>query len=111
MAEQPAFIGLAGRRDESCIFHPIRTNGRYEDALRVSEAVFLTNVPGVLQDGRVLPALGAERARQLIESGVISGGMIPKVRSALAAVESGIAAVRITNLAGLAAGTGTSISQ
>lgn len=80
-------------------------------ALRVSEAVFLTNVPGVLQDGQLLPALGAERARQLIESGVISGGMIPKVKSALAAVESGIAVVRITNLTGLAAGTGTSISQ
>jgi acetylglutamate kinase len=35
--------------------------------------------------------------------------MIPKVRSALEAVNGGVAAVKITNLAGLKAGTGTII--
>ena len=39
----------------------------------------------------------------------ISGGMIPKVRSALQAVESGVAKARIVNLEGLLAGGGTSI--
>ena len=86
-------------------------------ALGVAEAVFLTNVPGVLgvgtnaKEGVVLARLDADQARQLIEGGQITGGMIPKVRSALRAVEQGIAAVRITNLAGLAAGTGTSVTR
>lgn len=78
-------------------------------ALGVGEAIFLTNVPGVLNQGAVLPSLGAERARSMIESGAISGGMIPKVRSALTAVALGVPAVRITNLPGLAAGSGTAI--
>ena len=40
---------------------------------------------------------------------VIIDGMVPKTRSALAAVDGGVQAVRITNLDGLKAGTGTTI--
>ncbi len=50
--------------------------------------VLLTDVPGVLDEERErIPSLDAERAALLIERGVISGGMIPKVRAALAAAE------------------------
>lgn len=76
-------------------------------AAQVHEMVFLTDVPGVLENGQVLSALPALRARTLIAEGVITGGMIPKVNSALEAVSQGVGAVRITNLAGLAANTGT----
>lgn len=87
-------------------------------ALRAQELIFLTDVPGVLagvpvgapdgeRDGDVLPELTAAEAERLIEAGVVTGGMIPKVRSALEAVASGVAGARITNLAGLAAGGGT----
>ena len=38
-----------------------------------------------------------------------ANGMIPKARSALAALEGGVAAVKITNLDGLKQGTGTTI--
>jgi acetylglutamate kinase len=79
-------------------------------ALQVEEAIFLTDVPGVLQEGELLPALDAAEAQVLIEGGVISGGMIPKVRSALEAVAQGVGAVRITNLDGLAAGSGTRVT-
>lgn len=78
-------------------------------AAQVNEMVFLTDVPGVLQDGHVLAELPAPRARALIAEGVIIGGMIPKVNSALEAVSQGVEAVRITNLAGLAANTGTRV--
>jgi acetylglutamate kinase len=78
-------------------------------ALRAPEMIFLTNVPGVLQEGRVLPELTAQQAEEMIASGVINGGMIPKVRSALAAIEGGVGAARITDLAGLAAHTGTRV--
>lgn len=78
-------------------------------ALRAPEMVFLTNVPGVMRDGSVLPELTAREAEEMIATGVINGGMIPKVRSALAAIEGGVAAARITDLAGLAANTGTRV--
>ena len=73
------------------------------------ELVFVSNVPGVLQDGAVIPLLTAEEVEAAIKDGTISGGMIPKVRSALQAMESGVARVRIVNLAGLLANGGTTI--
>ena len=78
-------------------------------ALEAEELVFLTNVPGVLQDGELLSKLTSSETEALITSEVIFGGMIPKVRSALNAVQGGVKTVRITNLDGLQAGTGTKI--
>jgi acetylglutamate kinase len=77
--------------------------------LRVREMVFLTDVPGVLVDGHLLDALDADGAERLIEEGTVTGGMIPKVRSALQAVKAGAGSARITNLEGLSSGSGTSI--
>ena len=78
-------------------------------AMQADTLVFVSNVPGVLQDGQLLPHLTSPEVEQLIEAKVIVDGMIPKVRSALEAVNGGVAAVKITNLAGLQAGTGTVI--
>ncbi|MEM7029396.1 MAG: acetylglutamate kinase [Chloroflexota bacterium] len=80
-------------------------------ALDADQLVFLTNVPGVLHDGDLLPDLTPAEVEALISEAVIFGGMIPKVRSALDAVDSGVQSVRITNLDGLKAGTGTVISK
>jgi acetylglutamate kinase len=55
---------------------------------------------------RITPA----RADSLIAEGTITGGMVPKIRSALEAVAAGVAAVRITNLQGLVQGTGTVVT-
>lgn len=73
-------------------------------ALAAIELLFVSNVPGVLIDGQVAPQLSAAAIEAAIGTGSISGGMIPKVRSALAALGAGVAAVRITNLAGIAGG-------
>ena len=78
-------------------------------AMRADVLVFVSNVPGVLQEEKILPRLTAIEVDQLIKDKVIVDGMIPKVQSALNAVEGGVAAVKITNLAGLKAGTGTTI--
>ena len=75
--------------------------------LQAKEAVFLTDVPGVLVEQTVMRRLDGPKARLLIEQGEITDGMIPKVRSALRAIACGVGAVRITNLAGLANATGT----
>lgn len=83
--------------------------GAVAAALPDAEVVFVTNVPGVLADGAVAPHLTRGRIAELIEAGVISGGMIPKVRSALSALDAGVRSARITNLAGL--GQGTTITK
>jgi acetylglutamate kinase len=71
-------------------------------ALGANELVFLSNVPGVLNaDGEPLPSLTGARIEQLIEQGVIAGGMLPKVRSGIEALNAGVRKVLITNLEGL----------
>jgi acetylglutamate kinase len=79
-------------------------------AMRAEALVFVSNVPGVLQEKQLLPQLSPAEVEQLIEEKIITDGMIPKVRSALEALQGGVTAVRITNLDGLKAGTGTTIS-
>ncbi|NJN65347.1 MAG: acetylglutamate kinase [Chloroflexaceae bacterium] len=74
-----------------------------------TELVFVSNVPGVLSAGQVIPHLAAAEIESHIQAGIITEGMIPKVRSALAARAAGVATVRITNLEGLEDG-GTRIS-
>jgi acetylglutamate kinase len=54
-----------------------------------------------------IPALTLQEAESLIASGTIVGGMVPKVRSALSALDRGVPRVRITDLEGLAAEAGT----
>jgi len=71
--------------------------------------IFISNVPGVLVAGRVCRAMTASQAEQWIEEGIIFGGMIPKVRSAVEAVRGGVAQAVITNLAGVIEGSGTGI--
>jgi acetylglutamate kinase len=71
--------------------------------------VFISNVPGILVAGRVVRAVTAGQAESWIEEGIIFGGMIPKVRSAINVVRGGVAQAVITNLAGVQDGTGTGI--
>ncbi len=57
-------------------------------ALQADACVFLTDVPGVLdREKQTIPRLTSAAARQLVEEGVIYGGMIPKINSALKALE------------------------
>jgi acetylglutamate kinase len=80
--------------------------GAVAAAIGAGEVVFVTNVPGVLVGGerggaKTAPLLTRAEVEGLIGDGTISGGMIPKVRAALGALDAGVAAARITNLAGL----------
>jgi len=55
--------------------------------LGARQLVLLTDVDGVRgSDGRRVDALTSEEAEALIDAGVISGGMVPKIRAALAAL-------------------------
>ncbi len=85
--------------------------GAVAAATAAERLVFLTNVRGVMVDGTVLPALTAGGAEDLIARGIIFGGMIPKVRTALDALISGVQQVVITDLEGLRIGGGTAFTQ
>ncbi len=62
--------------------------------------VFVTDVGGVLDgDGRQIAELGRERINELLESGVASGGMRPKLRACLEALEAGVKRILIIGAA------------
>lgn len=76
-------------------------------ALKAFQLIFVSNVPGILIDDRVVTQIKPGQAEEWIEAGQIHGGMVPKVRSALEGVAGGIGEVRITDLAGFREGKGT----
>jgi len=62
--------------------------GELAYALEAEQLVFLTDVPGVMDGGgRVMRRLDRRRANILFNSGVIQGGMIPKLSACLRALE------------------------
>jgi acetylglutamate kinase len=70
--------------------------GAVAAAVKAKRFLLLTDVPGVLDgDKRLIAELTAAEARRLIADGTISGGMIPKVETCLAAVEGGVEAAVI----------------
>ncbi|UDL05580.1 acetylglutamate kinase [Marinobacter sp. CA1] len=65
--------------------------GKVAEALKAEKLILLTNVSGLKsKDGEVLTGLTAQEVNDLIEDGTIHGGMLPKIRCALNAVESGV---------------------
>lgn len=84
--------------------------GAIAHSLSAGTLDFVSNVPGVMHEDRLLPLLTSTEAETLIAGGVITGGMIPKVRTALDALARGVNQVRIVNLAGLGTGGGTLFS-
>lgn len=81
--------------------------GAVAAAINTNRVVFLTNVEGVLAEGKAIPMLTPEETQRLIDNGTIFGGMIPKVNTALHALKSGVKQAVITNLLGLKRGGGT----
>lgn len=72
--------------------------------MKAEKLIFVSDVPGVLdgppnKGGKILPRLDRDTAERLIAEGVIAGGMIPKVRSCLSAVEAGVGEVHICGYA------------
>jgi len=60
--------------------------------LGAERLVFLTDVPGVFQGGRLLRSIQARRAELLVEEGVFAGGIVPKLLAAARAARHGLAA-------------------
>lgn len=81
--------------------------GAIAAAVDASQIVFLTNVEGVLIGEERAARLAQEHASRLIDDGTIFGGMIPKVKTALSVLDSGVSQAAITNLDGLRTHGGT----
>jgi acetylglutamate kinase len=72
--------------------------GAIAGALGAARLLFLTDVPGVLDKKRALiRELTVAEAKALIADGTVSGGMIPKVETCIAAIERGVEGVVILN--------------
>ncbi|WP_373355679.1 acetylglutamate kinase [Pseudoroseicyclus sp. CXY001] len=72
--------------------------GAIAGALKADRLLLLTDVPGVKdKDGNVVTQLTPDQVRAMIADGTISGGMIPKVETALKAVDDGVRAAVIIN--------------
>lgn len=67
------------------------------NALKAEHFLMVTDVDGVLKDGRLVPTLTETETNELIDSGVINGGMIPKVQSALKAFSDHVQSVHIVS--------------
>jgi acetylglutamate kinase len=70
--------------------------GAIAGALKAKRLLLLTDVPGVLDPSkRLIETLSIDEARRLIANGTIAGGMIPKVETAIDALEQGVDGVVI----------------
>lgn len=88
-------IGV-GENGESYNINADLVAGRLASVLDAEKLILLTNTPGVLdKDGNLLTGLTAQRVDELFADGTISGGMMPKIGSALDAVKNGVKSCHI----------------
>jgi acetylglutamate kinase len=70
--------------------------GKVAEVLKAEKLILMTNTAGVLDKaGNLLTGLTAKRIDELFADGTISGGMLPKISSALDAAKGGVNAVHI----------------
>jgi acetylglutamate kinase len=72
--------------------------GEVAAALGAEKLIHLTDVQGIKDtDGRLISTLSRKEAERLMQTGVIEGGMLPKVESSLRALEGGTAKAHIVD--------------
>ncbi|NQZ53533.1 MAG: acetylglutamate kinase [Piscirickettsiaceae bacterium] len=70
--------------------------GKIAEVLQAEKLILLTNTTGLLDgNGELLTGLNAKQVNDLIEEGVIHGGMLPKIGCALDAVQAGVTTAHI----------------
>jgi acetylglutamate kinase len=85
-----------GESNESYNINADVVAGKLAEVLKAEKLMLLTNTPGVLdKQGQLLTNLSAREIDALFADGTISGGMLPKISSALDAARNGVTAVHI----------------
>ncbi|WP_374511417.1 acetylglutamate kinase [Niveibacterium sp.] len=70
--------------------------GKLAEILKAEKLVLLTNTPGVLdKDGQLLTGITPREIDDMVADGTLSGGMLPKIHSALEAARNGVRSVHI----------------
>lgn len=68
-------------------------------AVKAEKLAFLTDTPGVLRDAKdeksLISELSVSEAQELMKTGIIGGGMIPKLNNCIDAIENGVSRVHI----------------
>jgi len=68
--------------------------GTIAGGLQAAKMIYLSDVPGIMRDptdkDSLIPSVNREEIEQLVEEEIIAGGMIPKVESALHALDAGV---------------------
>jgi acetylglutamate kinase len=101
LLEERAFVPViapvgVGSRGESYNINADLVAGEVAAALGAEKLIHLTDVQGIKDTaGRLISTLSRKDAERLMQTGVIDGGMLPKVESALRALESGTAKAHI----------------
>jgi len=89
----PVGVGEGG---ESYNINADLVAGEIASALKAEKLILLTDVPGILDErDQLIRTLDVGRARELLEKGGITGGMIPKVRCCLDALQGGVTKTHI----------------
>ena len=89
----PIGVGMGG---EAFNINADLVAGRLAKELKAQKLLLMTNTPGVLdKDGNLLTNLTPKRIDELVADGTLSGGMLPKIASALDAATHGVKAVHI----------------
>jgi len=88
-------IGV-GERGESYNINADLVAGKLAEVLKAEKLILLTNTPGVLdKNGELLTGLTPREIDALFADGTLSGGMLPKISSALDAARGGVKSVHI----------------
>ncbi|HNO74626.1 acetylglutamate kinase [Nitrosomonas mobilis] len=88
-------IGV-GQEGESYNINADMVAGKLAETLKAEKLILMTNTSGVLdKSGSLLTGLTASRVDELFADGTISGGMLPKIGSALDAVKHGVKSCHI----------------
>jgi acetylglutamate kinase len=106
----PALISLLGSQAFIPVIAPIGVGaqgetyninadvvaGKIAEVLKAEKLVLLTNTPGVLdKGGNLLTGITPKQIDDMVDDGTLSGGMLPKIGSALDAARSGVKSVHI----------------
>jgi len=69
--------------------------GSLAAALKAEKLVYLSDIPGVMVNEELLHSVNRAHAAELVETGIISSGMLPKLKSAFGALDAGVGKVHI----------------
>ena len=90
-----ASIGV-GEQGETYNINADVIAGKIAEALGAEKLILLTNTPGVLdKEGRLITGVTPAQIDAMVADGTLSGGMLPKISSALEAAQSGVKRVHI----------------